>query len=100
MHDQEKSYSPALKRLGEREDPERRRQEEWEQDKKEKCRMKEMFYDECAKYLEGKESSVAKGTTIDEVNEFVREMNDKYARYGCPALPEFEPRLPTFAAKF
>jgi hypothetical protein len=58
MHDQEKGYSPAFRRQGERESSERKRLEALEEERKIKCGTHEEFYNEYRKYLDGKESRV------------------------------------------
>jgi hypothetical protein len=99
VHAQEKLYSPPLRRQGEREKTERRKQNDFESEISELCKAYKDTYNEYRKYLDGKDSKVQGDPTLDEINEQVREMNDYLGSHGC-SLPEFAPRPPTFSAKF
>jgi hypothetical protein len=106
MHDQEKSYSPPLRRHGEREKAEKRKQEEWEQEKKEKCerykKRYDIFMDEYQKLLEGKDG-IFEGTTVEAatvfLNELIKESNDYLTEWECPAFPYLERPTPVFSKR-
>jgi hypothetical protein len=95
MHDQEKLYSPALKRHDSRfgEAAENLQAEEY---RRERCKEHEKKY---SKLLEDyMNNQFEEKFTIEELNDGIRWFNDYYGRSGCPALPEVKPP-PTLATK-
>lgn len=101
MHDQEKGYSPGLKSLGGHSctKPEGEKERQYtEQEKKEKCKLQKKLYDMLVDQF--MKNQLKDQPTLEQVNTDIREMNEGFGTYGCPALPELEKRpMPTFAIK-